>query len=813
MSFRVRWSGLLLGLACLSASTVGEAGAAGGWPGLRGPSHDGAVREARLIQGTAPAALTLTWKQDLGSGYSGVAAAGDRVVTMFAAGAQDVASAFDAATGKELWRYTIAEAYKGHDGSHDGPISSPLIHAGRVYGLGPRGQLFALDLATGKPVWAKDLVAEQGAKAPFYGFTTSPIVVDGVLIVEMGAGEGKAIGGFKLADGSLLWSVGDDEINYHSPIAATIGGKLQVVAAGGKTLKGIDAASGKVLWNYEHQGDESATGGGTIIPVPCGDGRFLLLNKADSSAMVKVQRDGDAWKAEQIWSTNSIRGTYVIPVYLDGFIYGITGRIFTCVDAATGETKWRSREPGDGFPTLVGKHLVIITKPGTLHVADASPEGYHELLRLDLFQHHSWAAVAYDEGHLYARSMGHLARVDIGAAPAEPGGPRDWVATTNFGRFLEDAAKSADRKAAVDAFMAAQKSFPIVEDSGAVHFVYRGEAKDVGIVGDMVGFRREDPMTRLEGTDLFHYSVVLEPDAAINYGFLVDYGKPIADPRNSRAGKGMFGEVSFLPMPAWRDMPWTAEAPAARQGKLEDLEWESAVKEGKKRLAKIYLPAGYDAKADRRYPLMFVHDGKEALEQGLMKNVLDHLIGVRVEPLIAVFVIPDAENPRADLGQLDKYAEMVMKELVPAIDKRYPVRTDAPGRGMVGVTTGANAALEMVLGNPQLFGRLGSLGAMVMNAEEYRDKVPARSQATLVVYQRWGTYHMRSPHEAWDMGRGNQGLWALMREKGQRPTGGEAAFGVGWTCFRPYLDEMVEELFPLAAAAAPAAASAPAAGP
>jgi enterochelin esterase-like enzyme/outer membrane protein assembly factor BamB len=801
MSFRVRWSGLLLGLACLSTTASAAVETAGGWPGLRGPNHDGAVREARLIQGAGPAALTVTWKQDLGSGYSGVAAAGDRVVTMFAAGAQDVASAFDAATGKEIWRYPIAEAYKGHDGSHDGPISSPLIHASRVYGLGPRGQLFALELATGKPVWVKDLVAEHGAKAPFYGFTTSPIMVDGVLIVELGAGEGKAIGGFKPADGSLLWSAGDDTIDYHSPIAATIGGKLQVLAAGGKTLKGIDAASGKVLWNYEHQGDEAATGGATIIPVPCGDGRFLLLNKADSSAMVKVQRDGNAWKVEQLWSTNSIRGTYVIPVYLDGYIYGVTGRIFTCVDAATGETKWRSREPGDGFPTLVGKQLVIITKPGTMHVADASPEGYHELLRLDLFQQHSWAAVAYDAGHLYARSMGHIARVDIGAAPAEPGGSRDWVTSTAFGRFLEDAAKSADRKAAVDTFMAAQKSLPIVEDSGAVHFVYRGEAKDVGIVGDMVGFRREDPMTRLEGTDLFHYSVVLEPDAAVNYGFIVDYGKPIADPRNPRPGRGLFGEVSFLPMPAWRDMPYTTEAPADRQGKLEDFEWESAVREGKKRQARIYLPTGYAPKGDRRYPVMFVHDGKDALEQGLMKNVLDHLIGVRVEPLVAVFIMPDPNNPNADRAEGDKYAEMVMKELVPAIDARYATRTDAVARAMVGITGGANNALTLVFANPQMFGRVGSLAATVMNAEEFRDKIPARAQAPLVVYQRWGTYHLRSPHEAWDMGKGNQGLWALLRERGQRPTGGEAPFGFGWGCFRPHLGEMVEELFPLAPSA------------
>ena len=83
--------------------------------------------------------------------------------------------------------------------------------------------------------------------------------------------------------------------------------------------------------------------------------------------------------------------------------------------------------------------------------------------------------------------------------------------------------RARDKGAVVDAFLASRKSFPIVEGTSAVHFVYRGEAQDVGIVGDMIGFRREDPMTRVEGTDLFYYSTRLEPDAAVTYGFIKDF--------------------------------------------------------------------------------------------------------------------------------------------------------------------------------------------------------------------------------------------------------------------------------------------------
>ncbi|MGH9867449.1 MAG: PQQ-binding-like beta-propeller repeat protein [Candidatus Polarisedimenticolia bacterium] len=805
MSFRVKGIGLLLALAFAAGMVHTGAEAATSWSGLRGPSWDGSVRDAKLLDPGTQAALAVTWKQPLGSGYSGVVAADGRVATMFATADADVAAAFDAASGKELWRYRIADAYKGHDGSHDGPISTPLIDKGRLYGLGPRGQLFALDMATGKQVWARNVVDEHGAKAPFYGFTSSPILVDGVLVVEIGGGAGKAVGGFSPDDGRLLWSVGDDEINYHSPIAATIGGRLQVVAVGGATLLGIDAASGKVLWSHAHQGDKSAMGGESEVPVPAGEGRFLLLNKGDSSVMVRVEPDGaSGYKVSEAWTSNAMRGSYVIPVYHDGYLYGMTGRIFTCLDAATGEAKWKSREPGDGFPTLVGRHLVIITKPGTLHVAEASPEGYKELARLDLFKDHSWAAVAWADGHMYARSMGHIARIDLAAAPAAPSAT-NWVASTEFGRFLEDTVKAADRKAAVDAFLAKQKSFPIVEESGAVHFIYRGEAKDVGIVGDIIGSRREDPMKKLEGTDLFYYSTRLEPDAAVTYGFIVDYGKAAADPLNARAGKGLFGDVSFLSMPAWRDADFAAEAPAERQGRVEDLEWESAAMEKKKRTAKVYLPAGYDREAARRYPVLYVPEGKDALEQGLMKNALDHLTGQRVAPMIAVFIMPDAENPRSDQGE--KYQDMIVKELVPAIDGKYRTQPQASSRAIAGAGGAGTTALFLAFSHPDVFSRIGSLSAMVMDLKELDPLIAAGGTPPLVIYMDWGTYHLRSPHEAWDMGRGNRALWALLRERGQRPTGGEAAYGFGWSCWRPKVPDMLAALFPQPAAqgASPAA--------
>lgn len=775
-------------VACWSAAVAGV-----DWPGFRGPRSDGSVPDARLFKND-DAAISVGWKRALGSGYSALAVGDGRVLTMFAAGENDVLAAFDVESGDEIWRYVVDKTYAGHDGSHDGPISTPLLAGDRVYGLGPRGHLFALDAADGSPVWTTHLVDDHGAKKPHYGFSTAPVLIDGTLVVEIGGGEGKAIAGFDAEDGTLRWSLGDDQIDYQSPVPVVIGGRLQVMAAGGKTVYGIDAASGTALWSYEHGGDERAMGGATIVPVPAGDDRFLLVNKIDSSVMLRVTKSAeDLYEVEELWSNNSIRGTYVTPVYHDGYLYGMNGRIFICVDATTGEIAWRSREPGDGFPTVVGDHLVIITKPGSLHVARATPEGYQELSRLDLFDEHSWSEVAYAGGHLFARSMGHLARIDTGTA-GEGDGEGSWIAGTRFGRFLEQVAAAEDKAALIDAFLEEQQEFPIIEGSDVVHFVHRSEAEDVGIVGDMIGFRREDPMQHVAGTDLFHYSMRLEPDAAVAYGFIEDYAdEAIPDPRNPRGMEGLFGEVSFFSMPAWAAPDFVDTAPRKRQGRMESVEWVSEVREGATRKAGVYLPAGYDADGDRRYPVAYVHAGKEALEQGSMKNSLDQLIGKRIDPLIAVFIYIDEEN-RRDLGE--GYLEMVISELVPLIDERFKTIPDPPARASIGAGGAGRVAVVSAFEHSDIFGRIGGHSAIV-GADDIREAVRGAGEQPLVIYLDWGTYHMRSPHEAWDLAVENRELWALLRERGYRPAGGEVPEGFGWLCWRAHTDELLSALFPL----------------
>lgn len=762
-----------------------------GWPSLRGPSYDGARHNVELFA-DPDSTLQVGWKRPLGSGYSAVVIGEGHAFTLFAAGEHDVVAAFDVETGDERWRTTIGPTYGGHDGSHDGPISTPLLADGKIFTLGGWGRLLALDAATGETRWSTHLNEDLGAKKPFYGFATSPVLAAGVLVVQVGGGDGNSIVGFDPDDGTVRWSFGDDPVVYQSPIVATIAGREQVLAATAQHLYGIAAGTGEVLWQHEHGGDERGMGGETIIPVPAGDDRVLLLHKMDESVMVQVVQQGSGFAVETLWANNSIRGTYVHPVYHEGFLYGMAGRILTCVDAATGERRWRSREPGDGFPTLVGDQLVIITKPGTLHVAEATPEGYRERAQLPLFNEHSWSAVAYADGHLYARSMAQLARIDTTAVAGTSETDDSWLASTRFGRFLDQVAIDDDKAASVDAFLEAQARFPIVEPSGAVHFLYRGPDEDVGIVGDMIGYRREDPMQRVPGTDLFYYSTRLEPTAAVYYGFIPSYEQTTPDPRNPQTGRSLFGTVSWFAMPAWPGADFTVAGQP--KGRLETVRWTSAIGEGQEREVSVYLPMGYNRDTERRYPVLYVHGGADALEHGAYQASLDNLIGETVEPLIAVFVV--GEHRRWDRNNQPLYAQMIAEELVPKIDSVYRTRTDRMARASAGTADAASAALRTAFEHPEVFGRVAIQSPTIMTADDVAPWIDAADLRSMVIYHDWGTYHLRSPHEAWDMAEANRELFTVFRNRGYRPAGGETPDGFGWACWRSRTDDLLKALFP-----------------
>ncbi len=778
------------------------------WPSLRGPNSDGSAPAGATFRGPEGANLSVVWRSAIGPGYAAVAVAGGRAVTLFSDGTKDVVAAFDATSGKEIWRHAGEPTYKGHDGSFDGPIATPAIADGRVFALFNRGALAALDLATGRVLWTADVGKDLGGEKPYYGYGASPLVAGGVVVVEVGGKKARAVVGFDPATGKQRWALGDDAVNYQSPLVLSVGGREQVVAVGDKKLIAVDPARGRVLWEHAHGGDESPIGSGSMVPVPSGDGRLFVKNRADSSSMLKITPKADgAATVETLWTKPVLRSTYSIPVYHDGFLYGVNGRaVLTCVDAATGEQRWRSREPGDGFLLRVGSDLVVVTKDRTLHVAPASPEGWKERARLELFQDLVWTPPSFADGAVFARSQGEIGRVEWRATDSKVASAGPRAGAGRFARFLDEVAAAPDKGPVVDRFLAEAPSFPLVEFPDRAVFLYRGAADDMGLSGDPVGERREDPMTRVPGTDLFWYAARYEPDARLSYQFVRNFDERIADPRNPRkvpllrnTPKGPETTlVSSLAMPGWVEPTHLREAPPSRRGRLENLEVKNDA--GAKLPVFVYLPAGYDAGSER-LPTAYVIDGDGAREAGRVPASLDNLIGDSVAPLVAVF-IGDVDwgktKPKAEEEERAT-VELVVRHVVPAVDARYRTRTEPSSRAVVGHGWGGFMAAYAAFHSPDVFELLAmqSLSMLSSSEDELKKEIRTADERPLRLYVDWGRYDFRGTREAWDMTDLNRKFSAFLRERGYRPAGGESNDGAGWPSWRNRTDRLFESLFPL----------------
>jgi outer membrane protein assembly factor BamB/enterochelin esterase-like enzyme len=713
------------------------------WPRWRGADFDGTSRE----EGVFPREgfqLQVRWRRKLGSGYSGIAVSGGRAVTLFSDGERDFAVALDADSGEELWRAPLAPTYPGREGSNDGPVSTPAIAGGLVYALGPRGDLVALLLDSGAQVFRVHLVEELGASLPHWGFGTSPLVFGDSVIVETGGAEA-SVTALDRRTGKVLWRAGEGATDYQSPILWTLGGEEQLVAAAAGLLYGLDPRTGRELWRHAH--GASGFYEKILNPVAVGPRALLLTHEPMKAQLLSLEKKDGEVAVTQQWVTPHLKLNYATPIHDRGHIYGFSGGFLTSVDATTGALNWKSRPPGNGFPILVDSHLVVLTKQGTLHVIEATPEAYREVASLEVLPHIAWTPPSFASGRIYVRdSFTDVAAVDIvPGRRTTPIGlnagdlPSGLVPGTEFSEWLGALEDAADKDEEIRRFLSRESGFPLVEEDRVAHFVYYGEAKDVAVRGGMLGAKRELAMHRVPDTNLFHASFELPADARLQYQFVRDLDEPLADPRNPPASESLvyLGEISTLSMP----LSEKVEAMPEKAGRLESLPFETpevlvgALKWGGKRTVEVYLPPGYDGSENRRYPSIYFLYGEEMLRLGL-PSLVD-----RVGPVIAVFVASTSGYEYAR-SQRDEHARMLVERLVPLVDSKYRTLAGEANRGIYGVDEGGFAALDIAFRRPGTFGNVAAHSVLPIGqgGDELLRAISDSRRLPLSIYLDWGRF-------------------------------------------------------------------------
>ncbi len=780
------------------------------WPALRGATGTGMLSPGGVLSKSSDFELKVRWKIKIGSGYSSVVVSKGRVIAMYTDGDKDVVGCFDAETGAKIWTHELGPKFVGKNGSFDGPLSTPIVHNDHVYVISALGMMYRLALQDGEPAWSRDLQKQDKAPLPMYGFTTSPLIANETLVVQVG-GKNTSIAGFDLKTGERLWAIGDDPVSSQSPAVIDLKGKQVILACAGKNFIGIDSANGQQLFKFDHQGGN----GSAVTPVQIGENEFLLTADDAWSKAVSLRGDGQTMTVSEEWQERSIKNTYNIPVHTDKGVFAFSTRILTCVDSKTGRAHWKTRKPGDGFLIVVDDHVIISTKKGSLHIAKANSEKYQELVSDQVFDDLVWSVPAYSDNSVFLRSLGELARVDIvpggqkmtldskpmlrdlNADSLEAAGPMStWLSK------LADVESKEKQQELVNDFLEQHKSGPII-DGELVTFFYVGNENQLALASDIFGARQERAMIRFGESNLFFITLKLPTNVRANYVFLADY-QPKLDPKNQRtitssmyAGEMEFAvrvtdlpplKMNWFAMEDW-EKPAFIDVQEKLIGKIVSESFESELLKSKFEFD-VYTPPRYEEDDQQSYPVVYVLGGPMAKRFGKLEFVADRLFSIdpNVSKAILVFV-----NSRGNGPDFDK---AIGTELVPFVDKKYKTISDRTARSIIGNGFVATGALTLIASQEKVFGGVSIQSPLVF--EQVRDMVldaTDKIKLPTTIYLDWGQFDMHNPHENWDIRKFSVIIQERLKtNQNLNILGGEVADSTDWSSWINRLDTVLNSI-------------------
>jgi hypothetical protein len=355
------------------------------WPGFRGPDRDSVIHGVQIATDWSQSPPVQAWRRPIGPGWSSFAVNGNLIYTQEQRGGDEVVSCYNLRTGEPVWRHRDATRFWESNGGA-GPRGTPTLSGGRVYSIGATGVVNVLDATTGAVVWSRNAAKDVNAKIPFWGISSSPLVVDDVVIVAAG---GK-LAAYDTATGKPRWSGVGKGFSYSSPHLATIDGVRQVLFISGPGTTSVDPATGKILWQHPWEG------GAIVQPAVTDDGGVLVntisMNGGLGMRRLAITRSAGAWTATERWTSNGLKPYFNDFVLHKGHAYGFDGNILSCIDLQDGTRKWKGGRYGMGQLVLLADQdlLLVLSEEGELALVKATPDQFTEVARVPALEGKTW---------------------------------------------------------------------------------------------------------------------------------------------------------------------------------------------------------------------------------------------------------------------------------------------------------------------------------------------------------------------------------------------------------------------------------------
>ena len=377
------------------------------WPGFRGPARDNVLTGVTIDPDWSRNPPQEIWRRHVGPGWGSFALVGNRLCTQEQRDEDEVVVCYDAATGEPIWLHADpARFWESMAGA--GPRATPTYHDGRLYTLGATGVLNCLDAATGEAAWTRNIAEDTAAQVPDWGFASSPLVVDNLVIVHAaGAPDGRAVVAYDLASGEPRWFGQAGGESYSSPHLATIDGVRQIVMITGDGAFSLEPETGDLLWKHDWPMD----GDGSRVLQPAilegGEGILIGTSLGFGTRRIAVSSDGaGAWIVDEEWTSQGLKPYFNDFVVHRGTVFGIDGTILAAIDVETGDRDWKGGRYGNGQLLLIPDQdlLLVLSERGELALVRATAERFEEVARMQVLEGKTWNHPIVVDGVVYLRN-------------------------------------------------------------------------------------------------------------------------------------------------------------------------------------------------------------------------------------------------------------------------------------------------------------------------------------------------------------------------------------------------------------------------